>query len=162
MLTTEAVREDPSHPNDLQANVAALRSQDPFVRSLALGRLLNTTPGDVPDKQVRAEIAQGMREVAFARTASPQDREQAIRGLVTWGSNYSVPLLLKLLDDNSPFVQRAAIAALGELRDERAIEPLADRFAASTFGEDDIAECLRVFGSQAEDAVLKKCRRTIP
>ena len=87
-----------------------------------------------------------------------------------WGSTYSVPLLLELLEDDSPFIVGAAVAALGELKDERAIEPLAERFISDDFSAREIAECLRQYGSRAEDAVLQraemandpmKARRTI-
>jgi len=164
-----AAREDPMHADYFQANLNALRSRDVFERDEALDRLIGSEPKDVADENLRAQIARAIRDVAFDRGASPHTRDKAIRGLITWGSTYSVPLLLKLLEEDSPFVQKEVVAALAELGDERAIEPLAERFAADRFGGQEFAEALRAFGPRAEDAVLKhattdnpiKARRTL-
>ena len=150
----DAIRGNPSHPDYIKENVAALASNTPERRQ-SLERLTRLNPDDLTDQELRGQIARAMRDIAFS-DASQSERRSAIEGLVVWGSTFSVPLLIKLLDDPEILVRKEVIVALGKLNDDRAIEPLAERLIAKGFMDRDIAGSLIKFGPRAENAVLKR------
>jgi HEAT repeat protein len=153
---------DPQHPDYYKHNLADMASFDLRRRSAAVQRLANEDPSKVEDAEVRNGIARAMGEAAFDTMTPFSTRAEAVEGLVTWGSTYSVPLLLELLEDNVLPVRKAVYQALAKLEDERAIEPVARRFAGEIFSRDDAAECLKAFGAKAEDAVLQYAKPNDP
>ena len=71
-----------------------------------------------------------------------------------WGTKDSVPPLLKLLKHKDIFTRRSAIGALGELRDDRGIVPVAQCLVEfQTRG--DAGKALEAFGPKAEKDVAK-------
>ena len=150
--------EDPNDPGGYKKMVKQmLDSSSVFERRDALESLAAVTPEDVPSQEVRIEIARAFQKIAFDTDISPHDRTKAAEALVTWGGKYSVPLLIKLLDET--WVKEAAYKGFAELQDERAIEPVAARF--SNFHERrEVVACLEAFGPKAEDAVLKLLKTT--
>lgn len=62
----------------------------------------------------------------------PIVRRNAIIYLGTERKKENVPSLIKMLDDESPEVKRAAVNALANIKDSRAVSPLIDRFKAET------------------------------
>jgi predicted Zn finger-like uncharacterized protein len=82
-------------------------------------------------------------------------RGDIIEALGVWGNKESVPLLLKALNDEH--ARSAAIQALGRLKDERAVEPLAERLE-NFFSRHDAEEALKAMGPMAEKAVIPRLR----
>jgi hypothetical protein len=80
-------------------------------------------------------------------------RVMVIEALLVWGTPEAVPKLLKAME--APETRHAAIRALGRIKDERAIEPLARRLE---FLEErgPVMEALKAFGQAAEPAVIKR------
>ena len=79
-------------------------------------------------------------------------RRKAVRGLVIWGGKFSVPILVKLMDDRDTFLVREVIKALGDLKDERG----RGRWLrlADFHHRDEAQSALRNMGSAAEDALI--------
>lgn len=78
--------------------------------------------------------------------------------ILAWGRNAAGDILpvLNALADPSPLVRRTACLALGQIRQEAAIQPLVDRLddpdEGVRFGA---AEALKLFGSKATSAILQ-------
>jgi len=74
--------------------------------------------------------------------------------LGSYGTTNQVPALLKLMKDSDWSSRQPAVKALGRLRDERAIQPLADLIArgGSMYGSDASAALINI-GAPAEPAV---------
>jgi predicted Zn finger-like uncharacterized protein len=106
----------------------------------------------------KARASSRREEVAAALGALLQDRNNAHRravvtALYVWGTKDNVPALLPLLGDREDGgVRAAAVKTLGEIRDERAAEPLA-RLLPNFFVRRDVVVALRKIGSKAEKAV---------
>ena len=122
--------------------------------------LPQSAPGDVSDAELRKEIARGIRDVAEDPALDDRVRREAIPVLVAWASTYSAPILIGLLQDDSRTVQLDALRELTEMNDLRAIEPVAEIFVKNASLRGDAAECLRRFGTEAEDKVLELSRPT--
>jgi HEAT repeat protein len=89
----------------------------------------------------------------FTRT-----REYAIDALGIWGGKETVPLLLSLLNESNPAAvvwRKAAMHALGSIKDERALEPLLGRLEDFS-DRGDAANVLKKWGPAAEKAVLAR------
>ena len=162
--TAEAIRKMPSHADDLKEDLAQLASDETadHDRNRVVERLLKVRPEDVADEDVRAQMARAMRDIACNTKLSERRRAKAIRGVVAWAETFSVPILVNLLSDESPSVRREVVIVLGELGDERAIEPLAERLSQNAPERAQIIQALRAFGPQAEGAVLKHAKSDDP
>ncbi len=80
--------------------------------------------------------------------------QKSLDALYVWATLAQVPSLLRALDDSSTFVRRGAIQALGPLKDERAVAPVA-KFLPS-FGEREVAgRSLIAMGPMVESEVRK-------
>jgi HEAT repeat protein len=79
----------------------------------------------------------------------------AVNFLGSHATTNEVPVLLKLLKDSDWSSRQAATKALGKLKDERAIQPLADLIArsGSMYGQDASAALINI-GAPAERAVI--------
>src|SRR5262249_20188407 len=111
----------PAEEVGLDRALRDLKSPEPKHRTAALGRLA-LLPVD----------AKRQAEVSRAVEASLDDPEEVVRyaavqPLAAWATPESVPRLIKFLDSKSPDERRAALGALGRLKDERAIAPLVGR-----------------------------------
>jgi serine/threonine protein kinase len=98
-------------------------------------------------------------EVARALTASLNDsdwaaREAAARALGVWGTADAVPPLMTLVGDSQFSVRWAAMDALANLKDSRAIAPVAARLANRTDSMRAV-QALKSFGPAAEDSVIE-------
>jgi HEAT repeat protein len=80
-------------------------------------------------------------------------RGQAFKTMGVWGTPEVVPRLLKLLEESDNLNRGNVIYALGRLRDERAIAPVAKLLADPSLRRE-AGEALRQFGPKAEPAVL--------
>lgn len=86
--------------------------------------------------------------------AHPLERRLASRALEVWATEKELPQLLELLTDDAREVRLSAIHALGELKDPRAIVPLADRLVSAD-DRNAAAKALSQFDAAAEPAILK-------
>jgi S1-C subfamily serine protease len=133
--------------NELDQALAALKSENAFDRKGAAEVLSQAEP-----KERRPEVAKALEPMLddpdhFARQAG-------IKAMGHWGTKDSVPLLLKLLTHKDIFTRRSAIGALGELRDDRGIVPVAQCLVDfQTRG--DAGKALEAIGPKAEKEVAK-------
>ena len=121
----------------------------------AIAQLGKASPSDVSDAELRKEIARAARDVVDDTSLDSGLRRDAMPLLVTWGSTYSVPIFIRLLEDKNHDVQLDALGVLAKMQDPQAIEPLVETFVKDPLLRKDAANCLRSFGSDAEDVILQ-------
>lgn len=127
------------------ALVAALSHTDEGVRDAAFDGLVRMEQWELLHKALRSDVSDKMRERiarALVDKGSDAARDESLEWLIAKGSpdgaiyaaetygkrgsKGATPLLIKALDHESAQVREAAAKALGVLKDERAIVPLAD------------------------------------
>jgi hypothetical protein len=123
-----------------------LKSPSVHRRMEAVRRLKET----LPDER-RGEVTKALEPLVT--DSDHFTREWAIEALGVWGTKETVPVLLKAM--NQKETRGAAITALGRLKDERAIEPIAERLE-DFFDRRPASEALKKMGPAAEKAVLKR------
>jgi hypothetical protein len=144
------------HPNyHAQLAEHLFDAQSPFHEKAVL-MLLNVPPGEVADKKVRARIAQGYRQVAFAEGST--HAATGVRGLVAWGGKFSAPLLIELLEKGAgggagTGVDDALYEGLGSLATPECAAAVVTRIGAAASSPAAI-ECLRKMGPVAEEALV--------
>lgn len=129
--------------------LADLKSSE-FPRRLEAARKLEQLP---VDEGRRAEVAKALEQLLADGTPAT-GQEAGAKALVNWATKDNVPALLKQLDHPSPAIRHPAMEALGKLKDERAITPLAQHLT----NRDDrphAARALQAMGPMAENEVLK-------
>jgi serine/threonine protein kinase len=105
----------------------------------------------------RAEVAAMLEPLLEAMEAGT--RQAAARALAVWGTVAQVPALIKRVADEDWLLRRAAMEALGKLKDARAALPLAKRL--SDLGDRGTAsQALQALGPAAEKVVLPYLRST--
>jgi predicted Zn finger-like uncharacterized protein len=134
---------------DALAKEIAIIQDDPAGRPLALQRLARMKLVD----EHRGEIIQVLLEQADG----PDDLVSGYgaQALATWVAPGVMPLepLLDLIDHDKAGVRSGAIDALVRMKDERAVEPIADCLF-SLFTRSHAVWALRQFGPKAEKTVL--------
>ena len=146
----------PDDPNFFKQNLADLKSSDFFRQEKALNRLVSVDVSKLTDPEMRKEVAQAMREVAFNDSAMPNMRSVAVRGLVHWGGKFSGPLLVQLLVEDDHFLNDEVYKQLAIVKEPTAIDPLVAKLMG--FDSENAAKCLAAFGPAAEDSVLANTR----
>ena len=116
------------------------------------------------DKLGKAKATTRREEVARALNPLLEDKNKTNRiscvvALFVWSTKENVPSLLPMLSDKDGWARTAAVKALGEIRDERAIEPIA-KLLPQWFGRGEATEALQKAGSKAEKAVLPFIKHT--
>ncbi len=105
-------------------------TRDPVARQMIAAELLSALAGRNPQRRERAgaifveqgyydETARDLREAD-----APAERAAAARSLALFGDRAATPLLIAALEDPMLDVRRAAVEALGALRDPSAVAPL--------------------------------------
>ncbi len=133
---------------ELDKLIADLKSPELETRRAAI-RQFNGVEVESPSAELLDLVAgQALDSDSFVRMT-------AANFLGSYGTTNEVPALLKLLKDSDWSVRQPALKALGRLKDERAIQPLADLVARSgnSYGQD-ASSALINFGAPAEKAVL--------
>jgi HEAT repeat protein len=125
-----------------------LKSDDAQRRRKAVEWLAQTNQADADSK---ADVARGL--VPVLEGTDPFLRDQAAKALALWATPETVPALIKALESQSGTVRQSALQALGKLKDERAVVPVAQRLL-DFFDRKFAAEALINFGPKAERAVL--------
>ena len=133
---------------DLEKFVADLKSPELETRRAAL-RQFNGAEVESPSPELVDLVA------ALALDSDQFTRMTAANFLGAHATTNQVPVLLKLLKDTDYSSRQPAIKALGRLKDERAIQPLADLVArgSSMYGQE-AGSALMNFGASAEKAAL--------
>jgi HEAT repeat protein len=109
---------------------AVLSSRDSMARQMIATELLSALSGRNAERRERArgafveqgffdETARDLREAT-----APAERSAAARSLAIFGDHAATPHLIAALEDDSIDVRRAAVEALGALRDPAAVVPL--------------------------------------
>ncbi|MFL6284762.1 MAG: HEAT repeat domain-containing protein [Pyrinomonadaceae bacterium] len=109
---------------------SVIGSEDSMARQLIGAELLSALSGRNAERRERARAAfvehgyfdEKARDVRDA--AAPAERAAAARSLAIVGERAAAPHLISALEDDSMEVRRAAVEALGALREPTAIEPL--------------------------------------
>jgi HEAT repeat protein len=109
---------------------SVIGSEDSMARQLIGAELLSALSGRNAERRERARAAfvehgyfdEKARDVRDA--AAPAERAAAARSLAIVGDRAAAPHLISALEDDSMEVRRAAVEALGALREPTAIEPL--------------------------------------
>ncbi len=146
---------DAAHPEYYRANLELLQIGNNAQKSEVLRRLADADPSEIDDSNLRKELARALRNVAEDTQVGLTTRREAIPVLVEWTSKHSVPILIGLLKDEQRFIQMDALDHLTNLEDARAIEPVTELFVNNAILRDKAGDCLRRFGTAAEDKVLE-------
>lgn len=109
---------------------SVIGSKDSMARQLIGAELLSALAGRNAERHERARAAfvehgyfdEKARDVRDA--AAPAERAAAARSLAIVGERSAAPHLIAALEDDSMEVRRAAVEALGALREPTAVEPL--------------------------------------
>ena len=128
-----------------------LNSTDSRTRREAADTLLRVRPNDVANPETRKLIARGYRTVAIEDTLG---RASAVRGLVIWGGQHSVPILVEMMEKEKMSVPDEIFDGLATLKDPRGAEAVG-RHLGNFFNNDGAIRSLRRMGSVAEDALIK-------
>jgi hypothetical protein len=129
-------------------------SQSPH-HERAVTELLEVAPTDVSDKKIRARIANGYRQLAFAENST--HAAKAVEGLVHWGGKFSGPLLIELLEKQSASgADEAILIGLGKVATPEAADAVAKRLESGTgAGGEGAFASLRAMGPVAEAPLVK-------
>jgi hypothetical protein len=133
---------------DLDKITGDLKSSDLETRRAAV-RQINGVDVEMPSDEFVSLVA------AMATDSDPFVHMTAANFLGSHATTNDVPALLKLLKDSDWSSRQAATKALGKLKDERAIQPLADLIArgGSMYGQDATTALINI-GQPAEKAVI--------
>ncbi|MCI0680790.1 MAG: HEAT repeat domain-containing protein [Gemmataceae bacterium] len=144
---------------------AKLEDPDPINRALAkvrAGSAFSQAEGSKelhklePVDKRRAEVVEALKRVANTPAGSA-GRADAVRALARWGTKADVPFLIGLIDHQDRAVREAVITTLGEWKDPRAADPVAQRLVN---GDDRpwASQALKEIGSSGEPPVIELLR----
>ncbi len=120
-----------------------MRSDDEAKKREVLDRLAKASPDDVPDSDLRKEFALAIRDAAEDANVAVNVRREAIDVLVHWTGEFSLPILLGLLEVKERYIQLDALEHLTEMPDEQSIERVTRLFVEDATLRDKAADCLR-------------------
>lgn len=115
---------------------------------LAATRLKQAVPIDERRDEVLSALTKLLKEKDQFR------RKQAIEAMGTWAGPETIPVLIQCLDETALLVKLSAIDTLGQLKDERAAEPLA-QLVDQPGPRVQAVKALQSLGTKAEKAVLE-------
>lgn len=145
-VTARKVAGPPPNADAVTRALHQLKSGNSHKRQEAVRKLKDT----LPDGR-RAEVIKALEPLINDKDVFT--RQWAIEALGVWGNKDAVPILLKAMQDND--TRRDAMKALGRLKDERAVEPIAGRLEELSESHD-ATEALKAMGPIAEKAVLAR------
>lgn len=105
----------------------------------------------VPIEGRREDVLRAL--TILLKEKDPFRRKQAIEAMGTWAGPETIPVLIQCLDETALLVKLSAIDTLGQLKDERAAEPLA-RLVDQPGPRVQAVKALQSLGTKAEKAVL--------
>lgn len=152
---------DPVFPKD----PPTVEPKTPAVALDDLGKVVaDVKDGTAPKKRAAAQALAKAKvdEARRAEVAAALDKllsdpdggvsEAGARALVVWGTKDNVPSLTKALDSNNFGVRQAALAALGQIKDAKAADAVAQRLGSDRQAA---SAALQAMGPAAEGAVVK-------
>jgi HEAT repeat protein len=145
----------PIEGDQLALLIEDLNGENKDRRNAAVKALANAKPTDAR----RAEVAKALAPLLTEIDLNIFVRRDVAKALGIWGTKESVDALLPILEDTDAFMRAETIKALGKLKDERAIEPMAKRLTDG-FDRMVLKDTLKVFGSKAEKAVAGYLKHT--
>jgi predicted Zn finger-like uncharacterized protein len=136
----------------LTQTVADLKGTEAGRRKLAAEWLVQTRP----DEGQRAAVASGLGQLLKDQDHGTQ--AAAVKALVVWGTKENVPGLLTFVEDgafnpHANFMRGTAMEALGAIKDERAVIPVARRLI-NFLDRQAASKALKLMGPIAEPAVM--------
>ncbi len=146
-MTARKVDGLPDNADAVTKALHNLKSTNPRRRADAIRKLTET----LPDDKHRAEVVKALEPLIHEGDIFT--RQNIVKAIGAWGNKDAVPILLDAMRDKD--TRRAAMKALGRIKDERAAEPLAERLE-DFFDRHDAAEALKQMGPVAEKAVLAR------
>jgi hypothetical protein len=143
---------EPEDPDPVNRALKKLRSENLSEQNQGVRLLLVLEPA----AKRRAEVLPILKKIASSPRAFPP-RGDAVKAIAHWGTKDDAPFLLTLLDDNENAVREAAIVTLGQWKDARAADPVAQRLVN---GHDRpwASQALKELGSAAEKPVTELLR----
>lgn len=143
---------EPEDPDPINRALKKLRSENASFQRNGARELENLEPVE----KRRAEVIQALKKVANAPDLFAP-RGEAVKAIVRWGSKDEVPFLLELIDHNDHNVRQAVLVALGQWKDPRAADPVAQRLVN---GQDRpwASKALKEIGPAAEKPVIEMLR----
>jgi hypothetical protein len=142
---------DPNDPKYHERLADLVKDEHAPHHDEAVSALLAMRTSDVADRQTRAKIARGFKDLALT---THFERRDACRGLVIWGGKYSVPILVQILDENKLGDNGPVFEALGDVATAEGATAAA-RYLGEFFNHDKAASALRRMGAVAEDALIE-------
>jgi hypothetical protein len=143
---------EPEDPDPINRALKKLRSENASFQRNGARELENLEPVE----KRRAEVIQALKKVANAPDLFAP-RGEAVKAIVRWGSKDEVPFFLELIDHNDHNVRQAVLVALGQWKDPRAADPVAQRLVN---GQDRpwASKALKEIGPAAEKPVIEMLR----
>ena len=136
----------PGNDAELTQVLDDLKSADMTTRTRACERLAKGQP----NTPRRGEVAAALAERLGDKNGATHDA--AAKALVVWATRDQVQTLLDALDHESGTVRQSALEALGNLKDERAVKPVARRLLQGD--RKHASKALQSMGTMAEKEVL--------
>jgi hypothetical protein len=132
--------------------LSALSTNSVEERRAVIAALDRVDPAVDEATAYRKSIAKAYKSLAFDASV-PESRAAGVRGMVRWGARYSVPYLIRLLDDSpDPLLAAEIFSALVQLDDPRGVAPTA-KMANCVEYRDAAIESLRAMGEMAESSL---------
>ena len=138
-----------------------LRAEDPAKKLDAADRLANADPVD----KRRADVSRLLEPLLEPKEMMEPLRRSAVRALGVWGDEKTVPILLERIgpEEKDILVKALAVGAVGQLKDGRAAEPVANA-AGDLLLRHHASQSLPRHGgtggeSGPQDARTSRCRR---
>jgi serine/threonine protein kinase len=133
----------------LQVTLAELKGANSRTRMDAATRLEQMQPID----EERAAVTGALEPLL--NDPDHFTRQAMIRAMGVWGTRENIPALVKLFDHEDVFTRRAAIVALGNIKDERSAEAIAGRLE-DALNRPAVSETLQKMGPLAQTAVGRR------
>jgi HEAT repeats len=146
------VQAEPEDPDPINRALKKLRSENASFQRNGARELENLEPVE----KRRAEVIQALKKVANAPDLFAP-RGEAVKAISRWGTKDEVPFFLELIDHNDHNVRQAVLVALGQWKDPRAADPVAQRLVN---GQDRpwASKALKEIGPAAEKPVIEMLR----
>jgi predicted Zn finger-like uncharacterized protein len=138
----------PADADPVTKSLLQLKSTDDGKRKDAVKRLERLLPDEHVDEVVKALLPLLDDDDGFFVT-------DVIKALIVWQNPKVVPALIQRSKDNRFGVRHAAIKALGQSKDVRAVEPLIERFEEDGHQSEN---ALKELGAIAEPALIARLK----
>jgi len=140
---------EPDDPDPINRALKKLGSENASFQRNGARELENLEPVE----KRRVEVIQALKKVANSPDLFAP-RGEAVKAIVRWGSKDEVPFFLELIDHNDHNVRQAVLVAMGQWKDPRAADPVAQRLVN---GQDRpwASKALKEIGPAAEKPVIE-------